>query len=359
MPSNIAKDAYGYLSVYADEKPWHPEVGSIVIGAMTAEQVIKRSRSNGGKGLGFVVDTYPAYAKIAGRYVEAPEHRAIARVDTHEVFGYASAEYKPIQNVDALRTLEAVAKTKQAGFISAGAIGNGAKLFATMDLSKLTDVKIPGDPSKQKAMMCATWSHDALEALRIGFWNRRIECANMRAMWVAEQERGGALTVRVRHTGDVAGQIEDARRILGFATDAIASHTKLMAQLAEISVSKKWLEDEFLPLLIPIPTEMERPASREEARAAIADLYANSKNLHGVKASAYRVLQAVDEYADHYRPLRTAQSDVAALRRMKALLGEGPAAELKSRALDLLRQEFELTPAKVLVPVARAKAQTN
>lgn len=63
MPANIAKDKFGYLSVYGNgEKPWHPEVGTIVLGTMTAEGVIRESRRNGGKGLGFIVDTAPAYA---------------------------------------------------------------------------------------------------------------------------------------------------------------------------------------------------------------------------------------------------------------------------------------------------------
>lgn len=348
MPANIAKDQFGYLSVYADEKPWHPEVGAIVKGAMTAEQVIKRSRANGGKGLGFTVATYPAYAKVGGKLIEAPTHKAIARVDTREIFGFASNEYVPYQNVDVLKTLEAVAATKQAGFISAGAIGNGARLFATMDLSRLGDVKIPGDPSRQQPMLCATWSHDAMEAIRIGFWRRRIECANMRAMWIADQERAGTMAVRIRHVGDVQGQVEDARRILGFAESVIKADGLLMRQLNEIALPRpagKWL-DGFLSQLIPIPDDAERPRSREEARAAIAHLYVNSKALHGVPATAYRVLQAVDEYADHERPMRTQDRALAAERQMRNLLGDGPAAALKSRALDLIRQEFE-----VAVPV--------
>lgn len=354
MSSNIARDEFGYLSVYADEKPWHPEVGCIVKGAMTAEQVIRRSRERGGKGLGFVVDTYPAYAKIGGRFVEAPDMRAIARVDTRDVFGFATVDYKPLQNADNLRTLEAVAATKQAGFISCGAIGNGSRLFATMDLSKLTDVRIPGDPSKHQPMLCATWSHDGKEAFRIGFWDRRIECANMRAMWLSAMDNG-AINARIVHAGDIKAQESEARRILGFATDAVAAHTKLMSQLADIAVSQKWL-DEFLVLLIPTPPEMERTAGRLAAREAIAHLYKSSKALHNVKASAYRVLQAVDEYADHVRPMRTTDRDLAATRAMRNLIGEGPAAELKARALTLMREEFELTPEKVLVPARKASA---
>lgn len=353
MPANIAKDKYGFLSVYADEKPWHPEIGSIVVGAMSAEQVIKASRANGGVGLGFIVETQPAYAKVGGRFIEAPEHRAIVRKDSREVFGFASAEYKPIQNIDALRLPQAIVKTRQAGWISAGAIGNGAKLFATLDLSKLADVKIPGDPSKIKTFLSCTWSHDALEALRVGFSARRLECANMRRMQLASWDSGRDLSVRIIHAGNVEDQMEEARRVLGFATEVIADYTKLMTQLADIAVTPKWFSTEFLTKLIPIPPEMDRTRPREEAREAIAHLFAGSKTLVGVKPTAYRALQAVDEYADHFRPMRTQDPQVAAERRMRALLGDGPAADLKTLALKLLREEFELAPAKVPVLAGR------
>lgn len=350
MPANIAKDRYGFLSVYAGEKPWHPEIGSLVTGAMTAKQVIRQSRANGGKGLGFDVATYPAYAKIGGRFVESPEHRAIARTDTREVFGFASPDYKPFQNETVLRTAEAIAKTRQAGFISAGLLGNGARGFATMDLSKLVDLKVEGDPSGHRPFLTMTWSHDGTEAVRYGFGDRRVECANMRAMQIASWN-GGVLNARIVHSGDLAAQTEEARRILGFAKGAIKDYGKLMNELADIAIEKGWI-DGFVERLIPIPDELERTQPRKDAREAIASLFAGSKTLKGVPSTAYRVIQAVDEYADHFRPMRTADPSLAAERAMRSILGEGPAAELKARAMELIRQEFEI---RDRVPVKTGK----
>ena len=82
--------------------------------------------------------------------------------------------------------------------------------------------------------------------------------------------------------------------------------------------------------------------SRTEARDAIAGLFTNSKTLVGVPNSAYRAYQAVAEYADHFRPLRIGAdtpTEVAADRRFRSIT-EGPAAEMKARALELLRAEF-------------------
>lgn len=341
MVANIAQDKHGYLAVYADKPAWHG-LGTVVPKAMTAEQAIKIAR------LGWTVETFPAYAKIGGKMIEVPTMRAIGRRDTREIFGFGSDEYAPIQNVDALRVPEAIVRTKQAGWVSLGALGNGAKLFATLDLTRLVDIKIPGDPSKYGQYIVVTWAHDATEALRIAPYTMRVECQNMRNAFLAATDKG-AMTVRITHTGNVMDKMDEAQRILGFAEESFKVTAQLYKDLAAIPVpspAKKWL-DGYLERLVPIPEEMERTRSREDQRAAIAHLFTASKTLVGVKPTMYRVVQAVDEYADHWRPLRIADSEKVADRRFRSIT-EGPAADLKARALDLIREEFE-----VKVPVLR------
>jgi hypothetical protein len=164
----------------------------------------------------------------------------------------------------------------------------------------------------------------------------------MRNAFLAATEKG-AMTVRITHTGNVADKIEEAQRILGFAEESFKVTAALYRDLAGIPVpapAKRWL-DGYLERLVPIPQEMDRPASREAARDAIAHLFTSSKTLVGVKPTMYRVVQAVDEYADHWRPLRMADADKVADRRFRSIT-EGPAADLKARALDLIREEFEI-----------------
>src|SRR5512139_1955369 len=250
MPANIAQDKYGFMAVYADKPAWHG-LGTVVPGAMTAEQAIKKAR------LGWTVETFPAYAKIGSRMVEVPDMRAIGRRDTREVFGFGSDLYAPIQNIDALRIPEAVVRTKKAGWVSLGALGNGAKLFATLDLTRLVDIKIPGDPSKYGQFLVVTWAHDALEACRIAPYTMRLECQNMRNAFLAATEKG-AMTVRITHTGNVADKVDEAQRILGFAEESFQITAALYRDLAAIPVpapTKKWM-DGYLERLIPIPEDM-------------------------------------------------------------------------------------------------------
>lgn len=353
MPANIHIRADGTAAaIYANQPAWHG-LGEVVAGEVNGARILKAI----GK---WRIEKFPAYAKVGNRYVLAPDNIALVRSDTHQVYGFATPAYQPAQNAEVIDVMEAIVKTarrarkgKAVNFAAAAALGNGAKLFAVIDLRDMWDLSIPGDPSPQQPYLIATWSHDALEAIRIGYWNRRMECDNMRRMWQSSTERD-PMQVRITHTGDLASKVQEAQRILGLAESSMRLHVKVMRDLMDIPVpspEKRWIAD-FTEKLIPIPEDMERPASRQEARDMIADLYLHSKTLTKVPHSAYRVLQAVDEYADHYRPVRVKDANLVPERRF-SLITQGAALDLKEQAFDLLREQFELVPVR-----AKAKAAT-
>jgi phage/plasmid-like protein (TIGR03299 family) len=242
-------------------------------------------------------------------------------------------------------------KRKKAGFVTAGLLGRGERGFASIDLSRVVNLRIKRDPSRQESHLFGTWAHDGSAAYRVGLWNNRVECQNMLNMALASAGNAG-LVVSIRHAGDVESSLEEARRVLGFVEQQAQQHVELMNDLGAVPIPapvKKWLST-FGEQLIPIPPDMERPRSREEARDTIKSLFLGSRTLVGVPQSAYRAYQAVAEYADHSRPLRIGAetpAEVAADRRFRSIT-EGPASDLKARALELLRQEF-LEPEKEVV----------
>jgi phage/plasmid-like protein (TIGR03299 family) len=321
---------------YQGTPAWHG-LGEVTDDAKTARQVVKQIPVFQKR-----VSLAPVYIQLGKRMVEAPDFRATVREGDTTPLGIVSSGYNVIQDTDALLTLEAVVKVaKKATFVTAGALDNGW-LFATIDLSRVFDAKVKRDPSRQESHFIGEWGHDGSKALNAWAANRRVECDNLRRATKAEAESKG-LFVTIRHTGDVESHMQEAQRILGFAEQAIKADVEVMNRLADTPLPrvKGWWDD-FLTDLIPIPVTMERPVAREEARKMIATLYAKSPTLVGVPESPYRVLQAVTEYTDHYRPLRV-NGDLSkaqvAQKRFRSLT-TGPGADLKARAMELLRQEF-------------------
>lgn len=349
MPANIATDSKTgkAMAAYAIRPAWHG-FGTVLDHYMTAREIVKAAH------LGWGVVKAPAYAKVGGRFVEAPGNVALVREDTHTVFGFATPDYQVHSNLDPMLVMEAITRTKQAGFSSAFAIGNGAKVGCTLDLTALGDFKIPGDPSKHKAHLVGTWAFDGTEAIRFAEWNTRIECANMRAAFIAGTNNA-ANVVRIRHTGDLRDKLEEARKILGYAEQAREAHVKLMTALGQqpaplLNTAKgaAWWDTFLDNLGFKIEEGMVRPGIRQEARDTIVQLFRDSRTLDGVKMSGYRILQAVDEYADHFKPLRCTDPKAAPERAFRSIMDGGAASELKSKALDLLCAEFKID-AKALV----------
>lgn len=348
MAHNIAIVGGTAQAWYADKPAWHG-LGEVTPGTKTAKQVIKQVPLFRRR-----VELVPVYVKVRGKFVEATEFRATMRQgDDQPLATGLTPDYSVMQDSDGLMTMEAiVAATRRSAFVTAFGLGNGSRCAASIDLSRVVDLRIKKDPSRQESHLFGTWSHDGTGAMRCGLWNNRVECNNMLNAALAYSDAAGLL-VRIIHTGDMSERLKEAQKVLGFTERVAKAHVAEMNALADIPLPKGYV-DPFLEEVVPIPQEMERTRSREEARAVIKGLMANSKTLVGVPESPYRLYQAVAEYTDHWRPLRIStgtDANIVAERRFRSIT-EGPAADLKARALTLLRQEF-LAPEKVAVPVKR------
>lgn len=358
MAHNIARLNGTDQAWYADKPAWH-NLGTVTAGARTAREVVKAVPA-----FQQPVILVPAGAKIGNRWVEDPDKRATVRRGTDTIMGYVSLEYEKLTDEDACRTLEAViteaGRKAKAGFVTAGLLGaKGARGFASIDLTLVfgDKLKVKRDPSRQESHLFGDWTHDGSGAMHCGLWNNRVECNNMLDMANGYASRHGLLA-RILHKGDMRAQMQEARRILSLVEVTGTAHAELMNALAAIPLAKpsRWIRD-FTEVLVPHPAPEEggkrMVANRDETRRLIRELFDHSKTLTGVPMSPYRGLQAVAEYADHVRPLRIsgeATLEQAADRRFRGITEGGPA-DLKAKALELIRQEFEVP---VYTPMAAA-----
>ena len=335
MAHNIARIDGTDQAWYADRPAWHG-LGTVTQGARTAKQVIRAVPQ-----FKKPVVTAPVFMQLGRQMVPIEDRVATYRMGSKVALGIVSTDYELIQDTDGLLTMEAVVNAaRRSSFVTAGLLGKGERAFASIDLSRVVDLRIKRDPSRTETHLFGTWAHDGTSALRIGLWGNRVECQNMLNMALSSAEGSGML-VSIRHTGDVADNLDEARRVLGFAEKVARQYAARMNALAEVPVTKRQFKG-FVELLVPIPEDMERKGSREDTRDLLIGLYAHSKTLVGVPDSAYRAYQTVAEYADHKRPLRIGADTpalVAADRRFRSIT-EGPAAELKRSALELIDAQF-------------------
>lgn len=344
MAHNISRLDGTDQAWYADKPAWHG-LGVVTPGAKTAKQVTRLVPA-----FRKPVILVPVAIRVGGRWVEQEGDRATVRTGSTARMGYVTDTYQELTDGDAVETLEAIItvageRKARAGFGSAGLLGaRGQRGFASIDLSRVfgRDLQVKRDPSRHECWLFGDWTHDGTAAMHAGLWRNRVDCNNMLNMALADSEASGML-VTIRHTGDMQAKIREAQQVLGLAELTVKADAALMRQLTETPVKPKWMR-EFAEYVVAQPNddqlEKRGRQAREDARDLILGLYQKAPDLVALPQSAYRAHQAAVDYADHHRPLRIGKDTelaVAADRRFRSIT-EGPAADLKERSLDFIRQ---------------------
>lgn len=349
MAHNIHRRIDGtWQALYVNQPAWHG-LGEVIDEAQTAAQIYQRVFDNR------VITTVPAAAWLNGEWVEQPATRFTADEAAGVAFAPVGEDYPVISDLEILRLLEAVATETggRAAFVAAFTLGNGARAAATLDLTRLLGaeaLRVIRDKSPLEGFLVGDWTHDATGAFRVMDAINRVDCNNMLTAANHSAENRGRL-IRIPHTGNeatMAAQIEQAQRILGFATEEIKVSVRLLNDLAAIPMSTSRFTD-LAERLAPIPDDAgPRTISiRTAVRDSLRELWNDSPTLVGVPESAYRAIQVVAEYTDHYRGLRVGgkpgQDDprAAAEKRFRTITS-GPAADMKADAMRLIREEFEV-----------------
>lgn len=315
---------------YAGETPWHG-LGTQVGGLLKAAHAVKKA------GLDWTVEGQPIFVPRGRGYDKVEGWVALTRKSDKRVFGCATDSYRIIQNAEIFDLLDSLVESKEAKYETAGALGNGARVWMLLSIAAVKGLQIKGDPSRTNGYLLATTAHDGTAALQLRPTFVRVVCRNTLNMALGAKGN----TFSIRHTGDPAAKLEQAREALGIVNRFAQEFRESMLALADTPLPKGYVK-RFLEELVPIPQEMERTKGREATREAIAHVYAAGAHLTGVPGSAYRLLQAVVEYADYDRPYR-GEGRERAESRLRAI-ADGPALTLKQDALDLLRKDFELVP---------------
>lgn len=290
--------------------------------------------------------------KIALRTADSldvvPDAFAIRRRDNGHVIGVVGKDYQPYQNVDMFRVFDDLAHARGDQLTpykieTAGCFQKGKKVFA---LCKLPHLGIVLGEDYIDSYLLVSNAFDGRKPVTITPTTIRIVCQNSLRMAEAQarhERKKGRLSggFTIKHTQSMNSRIEEVKEIYNqairdrFATDDAFKH------LARIPMTSK-LEREFMASVFgkPGPDETDRSRTihktRQDRIAAI--LAGPTSQVKGTKDTAFSLLNAVTEYADHYRPTKTSDADESAdeSRSMSALFGSGDA--LKEKAWDRMME---------------------
>lgn len=225
---NQNSQQYAFFSV--KEKAWHG-LGQIIDHHPTSAEALEYA------GLDFEVTKEPLFIKDQKEILkgsnsckEVSTHFATVRQDTGSILGIVGKEYEIVQNKDAFAFFDAIVGGDGIQFETAGALGNGEKIFITAKLPGY--IKVGNEDLTEKYLFLST-SHDGYGSITAAFTPVRIVCNN--TLNAALKNHSNA--IRVRHTSNAKQRLEDAHQLMGIANHMSDQIEALFNQWSKIRIT--------------------------------------------------------------------------------------------------------------------------
>lgn len=315
------------------DMPWHMNPDKFYgyggTDPLSAEDTIRLS------GLDWKVNLLPACVVAGGGIYSSDEILHIVRDRDHKILGTCTERYAPIQNSEAFSFLDSVVgELGQLRYVTAGSIDGGKRVWLLAQLlGEGFDLEpVLGDKTKMFLMVSS--GHDGKNSLKCKFTSVRIVCQNTLNLALRTGEDG----VNIKHVGDPMRKVQQAREILGLASQEAEDFRKVSSWLASQRADRAYTQD-FLEEMAPTADKGAKAVTRaENIQKELLMLTLNGKGTHipGVSGTRWGLLNAVTEYNTHERNYRDTKQSGVDTNKFDALFGGGVGEKLNQRALNFL-----------------------
>jgi phage/plasmid-like protein (TIGR03299 family) len=253
--------------------------------------------------------------QMPGRYVTVRSDREVG-------LGVVGEDYTPVQNKDAFRFFDAVVGEKLAIYHTAGALGEGERVWILAQLPGT--IRVTSQDDVEKFLLLSN-GHDGGSSLRMLFTPIRVVCQN--TLNVALKD-GAGVGAYLRHTANIGMRVEEVRKQLGIVSGLYATFEELSQKMARTPIRRV---TDYLTGVLPKPKEGEEMGPRTKKMLEdMVELFEIGKGnaLATTKGTVWAAFNAVAEFADYRRP----RGGDERVRAESLLWGSG--ADLKQRAWD-------------------------
>lgn len=288
--------------VSVHEEPWHG-LGVVLpdyIPALEVQHVAGLDWTAEKRNL-FTVDREGQPVMVGDRY-------AIVRSDNDYPIGVVGDVYEVFQNDDLFKFMDGFCNETGSQIETAGSLRNGRIVWA-LATAGMTEY-VHDDPVKKYFLFKNGF--DGGSAIEICFTNVRVVCNNTLSMAL----QGATNMWRVRHSAAMHRQVEVAKQAVLMEKRSSDAMAEIMKKLAATQLTESTMEKitanfiardlrslESSPELMDIKLERKHDTKVLEQ---ILDLQATGagSDIPGVQGTAYGLLNAATEYADHYKTVR-------------------------------------------------------
>ena len=309
MAANIEQFADGTSAFFSNREPaWH-RLGTVTDNALTAQAALETAQLD----WQVKVSENPVTTTVDGKTITFP-HKFMTYRDHPKLglgaLGVVGDRYTPIQNSEAFDFLNHLADESGAVFETAGALGNGERVFMTM---KFPEAMTIGGVDTINNYIAAINSHDGSSSFTVVVTPIRVVCQNT----VRAALNNAVSKVSLKHTANATAKVQQARETLG----VVWRYQEEFQREAERLLASPMDEIAFKNFVTALVPDARKDASERERnsidrkRSEITALW-NAPTQQNVAGTAWAAYNAVVEWADWAMPVRGDNKDAARAERV-------------------------------------------
>ena len=326
----MSHDLFQDRMAFVGNTPWHGLGKSVPPDVSAAEMI---SEAN----LDWQVRKKPAPGarliderkKHFDRYVM--EREPVAKETEVVALAIVGKAYEPLQNTDAFKFFEPFIEEKWATFHSAGALGNGERVWV---LAQLNEQIVIGNHDAIDRYLLLSNTHDGSGAVTIRFTPIRVVCQNT----LNFAQKGGKGIISIRHTRHIHKNLAEAKaKELKRLVDTVFQEAESLFGNMAARVIKVEDVDKYLELLFP-QTKGQKKNNRQPERwirikNILDDESITPRESRGTLWALYNAVIRDEDF-------RTTREATADARLERVWFGRGH--DLKLRALEMARRQLRV-----------------
>lgn len=339
MAHDIARDANGAAQFITRTAAWH-HLGQVTGKYMQWSEIARAGT------LDYKVIKAQLYGATNFDVTQGPTLQPVDAWATFRVnpgsderifLGTVGEDYEVLDHVSGFSFMDSLMGARDgAHYETAGALGKGERVFGTAALNQ--SIKIGGDDKINVYLLFST-SHNGTMSYSFRLVTERVVCSNTLAMALGERSRG---LFKVKHTKNAQTGIDNAQAALAALDNDVMRMEDRLNFLANRKMTREGI-DAIMDRLFPKREVIEDTAAGRETTtkdstrrtniiADVLKLYeiADGRVFPDQVGSAYNLLNAVTEYTDFERSVRSGENN----RAMSATFGTGD--KLKATAFEVI-----------------------
>jgi phage/plasmid-like protein (TIGR03299 family) len=339
LNQNEETGKYSFFSV--KEKAWHG-LGQIVTDYPNSAEAIQHA------GLDYTVVKSPLLTRGEGlsignggmvtdsKEISVPNYYATRRTDNNAILGVVGKDYQIVQNRDAFSFFDSIVGGNGILYETAGALGNGERIFIT---AKLPDyIRVGNDDLIEKYLFLTT-SHDGSGSIMAAFTPTRIVCANT----LNAALHNCSNSFKIRHTSGVKERLEQAHRIMGITNTLSIQMESIFNHWAKVRITDVAVKKLIQAALVPNKEVLRNLQEGKEDELSICFVnmcdtayeYAFSNPTQLMATTEGTVFGAYNAVTGYFQNIRNYKNDEA---KVKSLLLGGTGQLRTQAAFDLCTQ---------------------